>query len=485
MPPPLPDPSADLTPTPELTDPTYSELTVDANDYVSWTAMLAANPTVERFKIADGDFESWGTLVLDPASAGAPGRPRVIMYAGPMASSLPWNRVFEARLRGYQFGTPIGQAGATSYWTIHGLSFRDTVANPVENTIWFWSEHVVVDGNLIEDNHTQYGTRLRLWAKNNSIQRNLIQNPVTPGDGVGMQIQVFQTAAPGETMVGNRFVNNIVRNYNDSWQLTQGNIDNSDRCDGTIVDGNDFSIDNSLYSDGLGNLNGVGPYAFAENAVDIKGGSSSALSPVRISNNRIRGFRRTDPNGPSSGSDGAAINTHFWAKNIVVEDNVIWDCPAGIRELQWVEGDINRTRNTVYRRNTFHGIQQFAPEDKGCCYLTTLATTIEDSHHAHCTILQDTEFPVQSGDSTWSGNSLVDVPLGAATTAWNAGVGNQVITEQQTSSLLIWTDVIDSTPVLVTLTDAAIGAGTHSPGAVTTGSGGGSVVTSGGGGYVQ
>jgi hypothetical protein len=165
-------------------------------------------------------------------------------------------------------------------------------------------------------------------------------------------------------------------------------------------------------------------YALTENAIDLKGGSGDPNNPVRIANNRIYGFR----NSGQCKSDGVAMTIHWWAKNIVVEDNIVFDCPGGVRDLTWPPGtpDVNATRNIVYRRNVFHGIQPFAPEDTGYVWKVTVPETFEDNVAAHCAILQGVP-GVVVGDHTMNGNTAIDCPLGEAAEAWTAGVGNQVL----------------------------------------------------------
>ncbi len=98
---------------------------------------------------------------------------------------------------------------------------------------------------------------------------------------------------------------------------------------GTVIAGNDIYIDSSLRTNCYGAPSTTGICARAENAIDLKAGSKNATKPVRITDNRMWGFRKAD--GTSLSDQGVALSLHFIAtKNIEISENVIWDSGSGI-----------------------------------------------------------------------------------------------------------------------------------------------------------
>lgn len=106
--------------------------------------------------------------------------------------------------------------------------------------------------------------------------------------------------------------------------------------DGMVFENNDIYITPDLYTDGKGNLNKNGPYACAENAIDIK---ITRVKPgeemTRVIHNRLWGYRSAepdtgicDPNG-SPAAPAIAIH-HTYTDYILVKDNIIMDSENGI-----------------------------------------------------------------------------------------------------------------------------------------------------------
>lgn len=128
-----------------------------------------------------------------------------------------------------------------------------------------------------------------------------------------------------------RILNNEIRNCNDGiMPLRFPEQGHHVDYPGTLIDGNHIYIDTELYTDGSGNYNPNGPWALAENAIDLKAGSDDPDNPMVISNNYFWGYRRTDTNGGGSGSWGTALVGHFHVKNVIIENNVIFDSNRGI-----------------------------------------------------------------------------------------------------------------------------------------------------------
>ena len=133
------------------------------------------------------------------------------------------------------------------------------------------------------------------------------------------------------TIANTLILNNEFRNCNDGILLAS-HPDQGYRVDyqGTVIDHNHIYVDEEVYTDGRGNPDTLGLRAFTENAIDLKGGSEYPENPVRIINNVLWGFRRTDTNGGGSGSAGAAITGHYHVKNVVIRNNLIYNSNRGI-----------------------------------------------------------------------------------------------------------------------------------------------------------
>ena len=128
-------------------------------------------------------------------------------------------------------------------------------------------------------------------------------------------------------------VDNEIRDCNDGIMLLRhaelpgGNPVN---YPGTVIDCNQIYVDSEVYTDGQGNHDPNGLWAWTENAIDLKAGSDDPSKPVIVSNNYMWGYRRTDKNGGGSGSWGTAFGGHYDVKNIEIHDNVVFDSNRGL-----------------------------------------------------------------------------------------------------------------------------------------------------------
>lgn len=383
--------SPELEPLPELADPGAVHH-VDCATQVSWSAMLAT--PADTYQLT-GDCRGLGTLVLGPAHVGTASRRKVVR--GP------------ALLHSFYAGDTLGRA--THHWVLHGLTFS---GGNGQSSIWMGTYAVVVDSCVFEDIASPYGIRVRLWAHDNTIQQSVFRNPALLSDGVGIQIQVPRASQGSGTMHGNRVVGNDVVNYNDGIQITQAYPENLDILNGTLIDSNRIYLTSDKHTQG-------GTHALAENAIDVKGGSSDPLDPIVIRRNVMYGFRYFDPAGGSSGSDGVAVTVHNWAHNVRFESNIISDSPGGFRESQWPVGDPdrNRSRGTVYVGNVLVDIQPYAPQDTGYAWKITVPAVLDGNTVARCGVFLGSP-GVQVGALTAVGNVAVDCPLGEAETLWGS-----------------------------------------------------------------
>ncbi len=175
-----------------------------------------------------------------------------------------------------------------------------------------------------------YGYPSPPYNENITIQNSRFDSMSPEGiDGDAVTIKLVANPWNGNGTTKNIFIlNNEIRNCNDGIMLQSYSINNPPEVsfEGTVIDYNHIYVDSAVYTDGSGNHdeNGVN-WAWTENALDIKSGSSDSNKPVIISNNYLWGFKRTDTDGGGSGSRGAAITVHYGTKNVNIENNVIFN----------------------------------------------------------------------------------------------------------------------------------------------------------------
>ncbi len=187
--------------------------------------------------------------------------------------------------------------------------------------------------------------------------------------------------------------NDIHDNSGDSVQcLGPEGFNNNAPADGLVVENNHF-------------------YANRENAVDIK-----TCFNVVIRNNKMHDFR------PTSTAKGDALVVHYSAKNVLIEDNEVYNSGKGISVGGNHEGPV--PSGIVLRRNRVHSITN-ANGGEGS------GIRLENSHG---TVVED------------------NIITGAATAALIIGHG----TGGPTSNLTVQNNVIDSA--------IAVDAGGHRPG---------------------
>jgi hypothetical protein len=228
------------------------------------------------------------------------------------------------------------------------------------------------------------GTASAPYTHDITIQNSRFNN-MSPagidGDAVAILLMGNYWNTPG-TVKNTKILNNEIKNCNDGIMpikmpqfVGKGNyyVD----YPGTIIDGNHIYVDTSVYTDGNGNYDPNGRWAFTENAVDIKGGSNDPDNPMIISNNYFWGYRRTDQHGGGSGSLGTALAAHYYVKNIIIKNNVIFNSNrgivfAGVEELPAYP----TVENAVVAGNILYDIGYNTDGGIGICNLFDNAKTI-------------------------------------------------------------------------------------------------------------
>ena len=129
-------------------------------------------------------------------------------------------------------------------------------------------------------------------------------------------------------------VGNEISNTVDGIQLIDYNNTRYKDYQGTIIDNNNIWIDDTIYVTPL--------TALAENAMDFKAGSENSENPLVITNNKMWGWRK---NSQGSGP-GATTVFHYDVKNVVFEDNVMFDSHRG-----FACNSGNALQNATIKRN--------------------------------------------------------------------------------------------------------------------------------------
>lgn len=171
----------------------------------------------------------------------------------------------------------------------------------------------------------------------------------------------------------NRYSGNTIVNHIDGIGLseTKNAIDD---FTGTIIENNNIYIDHRVRE----TINGQ-EFAITENAIDIKNASLDPSIPVIIRNNKLHGHRWSRK-GTASGSAGEEIVIHRSAKNILIENNLIYDGVGGVRvgptivDGKWFYPN---NRNVTIRGNTFENIYKRDSLSRGVIYYIASETIIE------------------------------------------------------------------------------------------------------------
>jgi len=225
------------------------------------------------------------------------------------------------------------------YWVIDRMGWWDDLAD---------TQHITIKGsnNIINRNYTEniLGSDIAIYP---SADDNTIQNCRHHRDDITIKsdrvayILTDDNNAHNESKIvdtkNTKIVNCETYNavdgvmlYRSAWidGVTKATSDLN--YEGTIVDNNVCYIDDTVYTDGAGNHDINGDYAYAENAMDIKAGSQNVANPVIFSNNKMWGFRQADTTSSSLNDPGSAISVHYNTENLVIDGNIFDDCQIAI-----------------------------------------------------------------------------------------------------------------------------------------------------------
>ncbi len=340
----------------DINNPTHVLITT-SNEM--WTSSVLNDPNYKHFYVAPGTYGDATKSHYDPiykvltTSGTEEDRRTISLYNG--------NDTHPASLPDDQVANVAFRLTGASYWTI------DRMANLDRNTKWSLAMKLSSNNNIINKWHLRnhgYGVTLQSGSSYNTIQNSYINHATDSSrrshDAIGLQAAIDNKGTPS---VGNKFINNDIRNATDGIQLTWNYSANSN-FEGTIIDSNRIWFDQDAYVDRDGKQDPNGEYTNAENLMDIKAGSTNANSPVIITNNIMWGLKTSHPVGQDNNqilSSGTAIVFHGASQNIRLDSNVVFDVQTGINIGQ--DKGFGNGENIKLVDNIFYNINKSNPED--------------------------------------------------------------------------------------------------------------------------
>jgi len=290
--------------------------------------MFEANKRKTQYLLTPGDYTSWGDCVPTNVAGGTSLAPKLIAYYHPDDDDQnPVDRVGgnEALCADFHF-TGV----TTTNWMVHGITTRGGASN------WLMDggcSGITFDYCLIEDKAktvTAYMIRIR-EATDCTIQRcvirNFILNPKKlSSDSFGVAIGNIP-----QDVIGIRILDCEIYNVGDCIQITDAKKTTPWKPVEVVIEGCDLYMTEAYHIfDGSTDTQTT----WLENGVDIKAGSSST-GKLRVSNNRIWGFRRNAKPTAKPTALGEGIVIQRLARNIEVSNNIIGDCPRGMKDENW------------------------------------------------------------------------------------------------------------------------------------------------------
>ncbi len=298
------------------------------------------DPAYRIFCIKPGDYRAKGAIRL--TLSGSENAPRYIKLDAP--SGHP-KRLTESQ---QAFIDSVELIGA-SYWRIERLTIADVSHRRPVIHLQEGSTNNVIDSMRIENFYD--GIMIEKGSHKNLIQNNLIGDMkfYRGGDGVCIGLQAWRNRYDSVKILDTQIINNEIYDCNDGIQAIANDYPYDVDFSGTLIEGNHIYLTSSRYSDCSGNLDPDGNCACAENAIDLKGGAENANNPVRLKNNKFWGWRQTDTQCGGSGSWGAALVAHMKVKNVIIENNTVFDSPRGF-------SFVGTAHDITVRNNILHGI---------------------------------------------------------------------------------------------------------------------------------
>lgn len=279
------------------------------------------NSSKRIFCVSPGDYTSLKEIELT-ANGTAEKRRYIVLDNG--------NSIHPGKLATNEIANFALKFNNASYWTIDRAA---AVSNSLRSSFLFkkGSTHNILNRAFTDD--IIVSVMLKDTANNNTIQECRFQNMSHNGRlNDNPAISIIDYSLTKWTIKNTKIIGNEIVNTNDGIQSVTHQMDEAwqiANTEGTIIDSNDIYIDSSIYTDGDGNYDPNGSRAYAENGIDLKGGSLNSTNPIIITNNHIWGYRRSDSTDSRLSDPGYAFVAHYGVGNTKFNNNVIFDSNSG------------------------------------------------------------------------------------------------------------------------------------------------------------
>ena len=306
------------------------------------------DPLIHTFCVEPYDYlNNSAPAVVTLTADGSQADPRTILLYN---ASDPFHKIHPGKLSwAEQMNIKIVMDDA-DWWVLDRISHngtKDPIAYPEPITISNGSTD-----NILNRFHLEHfgkgGIRVQHLSHRNTIQNSRIGNHdyITGLVTDRVCVELIDIDESLVLIYDTKVLNNEIFNCNDSFQAVRFPGDQPADYQGTIVDSNFMWVDSSVWTDcacrfeddPLHDTAKLGQCSVAENAIDIKAGSSSPTNPFLVTNNVMWGFRHLDETATNpilggtcseSTDHGQAMVLHNFVDNTIVEGNYILSSALG------------------------------------------------------------------------------------------------------------------------------------------------------------
>ncbi len=287
---------------------TESDLDISSDaHWSSINASSAGDPFVAC--VSSGDYTGASDITL--TADGTEANPRWIIFDGADAGSHAYHRSSGNKAKVRRI---ICQG---DWWRVVGISFT----RPGELRIFDIDpscDHLILDSIEMSDGGNG-GGMIQWEGSHGVLQNSVLYDTFIDSSGGDNLCVKFKGAAI--TITNSQILNNEFINCGDGIHI--GDSTDDVGYETILIEDNDIYITSAIYTDCAGNLTPSGNCACAENAIDMKQGTTTT-NVITVRGNRMWGFRPAD--SQCGGSDvGAAVQYNFSTVYVLMEDNIIWD----------------------------------------------------------------------------------------------------------------------------------------------------------------
>lgn len=411
---------------------TPGTVVIDPQKHSSWEDAGINHPNNWVFLLLPGDYTPWGAIT--PKVSGTANRSRVFRpyYEGdeaPYDVEHPYD-IVNSGMWGYEVRLEAFDLRTISYTVFHKLSFRGRF-NEKKGVIGGPTSKFAYEsnGNIVD--RCYFGSvaapmALRIFNSSyNHVQNSFFDRVITK-TGRGDQGGITVSATYQKESRGNRITGNEFRNQTDAVGLMY-NTPKEDPFDEslwaksqmgevpeTVIDNNDVYVSPESYV-----LNDQGILsAGTEDGLDIKAGASNPKDKVIITNNRIWGFPLTNTEYGGTGSMGPGIVLHRAAQNILIENNIIFDCHQGIvvHAPSPKKGPFEGVKNVAIQNNLIYDLKKLIPDHAGSGLALQLmaSTDIDVSFNSIINVRRWAVIKENKAKINFQCNMVADVDVGTA-----------------------------------------------------------------------